>query len=40
MPFGKWKDFGECVQEQMDKGNSKEVASKICGALKRDLEDK
>jgi len=38
MPFAGFKDFDDCVTKQMDKGNSREAASRICGAIKRRVE--
>jgi len=38
MPFGKWKDFDDCVRDFVSKGKDEESAKRICGALKKRLE--
>jgi hypothetical protein len=40
MPFAGFRDWDECLKEQQKKGMSKESAQKVCGALKRDYEQK
>ncbi|HUU77503.1 MAG TPA: hypothetical protein VMX55_04105 [candidate division Zixibacteria bacterium] len=40
MPFANYPDWGSCVIDQMKKGKSKEVANKICGALKKKFENR
>ncbi|RLC71306.1 MAG: hypothetical protein DRI26_05400 [Chloroflexi bacterium] len=37
MPFGKWKDFNDCVQDMISQGHDEESARKICGALQARL---
>lgn len=37
MPFGKFKDWDDCILK-MRKYYSKEVAEKVCGKLKAELE--
>lgn len=38
MPFGPYKDWDDCIQDQKSEGKSEEKAARICGALQRDLE--
>jgi hypothetical protein len=38
MPFGKWKNFEDCVQDFVAQGKDEESAKRICGALKARLE--
>ncbi len=37
MPFGKYKDFNDCVSDQTSNGKSEDAAKKICGALQAKL---
>lgn len=37
-PFGKWKDFDDCVNDMKSQGYSEDSAKRICGALKARLE--
>jgi hypothetical protein len=37
MPFGKYKDFQDCVNDQIDQDNSEMAAKKICGTLQKKL---
>jgi HK97 family phage prohead protease len=39
-PFGAWESFDDCVADMKRKGYGEESAKRICGALKRDLEEK
>jgi len=40
MPFGKYKDFAECVSAQMKKGYKKEQAGGICGLIEKRHKEK
>jgi hypothetical protein len=35
MSIGPYKDWDECVADQMKKGYSKEIAEKICGKIEQ-----
>jgi len=37
MPFGKWKDFEECVRDFVSQGKDEESAKRICGYLQARL---
>ncbi len=37
MPFGKWKNFEDCVKDFTSQGKDEESARRICGALKARL---
>jgi HK97 family phage prohead protease len=39
-PFGAWESFDDCVADMKSRGYGEESAKRICGALKRDLEEK
>ena len=39
-PFGKWKDFYDCVRDMDSRGYSEESAKRICGKLQAELEHK
>jgi len=40
MPFSGYEDWDACVEAQLRRGHSQDSADRICGALKRDTEDK
>lgn len=40
MPFGPWKDFGSCLSAMRKKYPGKGRAERVCGALKKRLEDR
>ena len=40
MPFGKYKDFAECVTDQKRKGFSDERARKICATIHKKITGK
>lgn len=43
MPFGyncEYETFDACIADQKRKGKSDEAARRICGAIKRETEDK
>jgi hypothetical protein len=37
-PFGKWKNFADCVRDMKERGYSEESAKRICGKLQAELE--
>lgn len=39
-PFGKWKNFQDCVNDMKSKGYSEDSAKNICGKLQSKLENK
>lgn len=40
MPFGKYKNFKECVKEQMKKGYNEKQAGGICGLIEKRSKEK
>lgn len=40
MPLGPYKDFYECVKDQMNKGRNEEAARKICGKIEKNTKEK
>lgn len=40
MPFGKWRDFADCLLDMKKQGYSEESAKRICGSLQSKLEGK
>lgn len=40
MPFGKYKNFEECVQDQMSKGYTRYEAGGICGLIEKRHKEK
>jgi hypothetical protein len=39
MPIGDYKNFGECVADQIKKGHSEESAKKICGKIEQNTKE-
>jgi len=37
-PFGKWKNFADCVRDMKSRGYSEDSAKRICGKLQAELE--
>jgi len=37
MPFGKWRDFDDCIRDFISQGKDEESAKRICGWLQARL---